>query len=741
MKNIFTWVIVVVMAMMSPSIYAQKTISGIVSDKTSNQPMPLVNVYLPELNFGIVTNEDGEYVLKNLPQGALKIQFSYVGYKTMIEVVDETSTDVVFNVSLEPAVLQAEEVVISGGTYSSQHENAIKIELLNSRELSTFGTPTLMEALSHVPGVDMIAKGTGVAKPVIRGLSMNNVLMLNNGVKLENFQFSENHPYIIDEFGTDRVEIVKGPASLLFGSDAVGGVINVIKEKPAPGGKIIGDFNSQLHSNTNGIVTNLGIRGSKESFFWGLRIGEKSHQDYSEGDGAIIPNTRFNESSLKATLGLKKQFGLFRIYYDYNRPKLGMSVGAAIPYITENGRQNEVWFQDLTNHVISTKNTLFLGTAKIDLNASYQANNRALQTDTTMPAFEMVDMDLHTLSYEAKSTLSLFRESELIIGFQGAYKTNRNNEAPNHVLPDADMNDFGFFALAMNTFFNHLKTQVGIRYDHRSIGTVEETGKPAIDNKYGDVSASFGATYHLNNNFLLRTNIASAYRTPNIAELTQNGMHGVRYEQGNADLQSQRSYEGDLSLHYHTEKVMIDISGFYNRINGYIFIAPTDEYTSSGLLIYRYSQSDSRLYGSEIAVNVLPLDWMLVDATYSWLVGEYDDGSYLPFIPPNKLRAEVRLTRDEVGLLKNAFIKVGGVYAFKQDTPSAYESATEAYALLNAGIGTEIAWNRQTVTVSLLANNLLNETYIDHLSTLKGLGYNNIGRNISLNLTVPFGIR
>ncbi len=741
MKKIFTWVIVAVIAIMSPSLYARKTIQGTVNDITNNQPIPEVNVYLPELNHGTVTNEKGEFILNNLPDRALKVQFSYVGYKTIIEVIDEKTTAAGFDVLLEPAVLQAEEVVISGGTYSTQHENAIKIELITPKELSSSGTPTLMEALSYVPGVDMIAKGTGVAKPVIRGLSMTNVLMLNNGVKLENFQFSENHPYIIDEFGVDQVEIIKGPASLLYGSDAVGGVINMIKEKPAPAGAIIGDFNTQYHSNTSGVVSNLGVRGSSESFFWNLRAGQKSHMDYTDGDGEFVPNTRFNETSLKAGLGLKKKNGLFRVYYDYNQPKLGMSVGAALPYATEKSRKNEVWYQDLTNHVISTRNTLFLSAVKLDFNASYQMNNRALQTDTTTPAFEMVNMDMNTLSYEVKSTFSKINNGEIIAGVQGALKTNRNNEAPNHVIPDADVNDFGVFALAMNTFFDHLKTQLGVRYDYRSIQTVEEPGKEAIDTEFGDFSASGGATYHFNDKLLLRANIASAYRTPNIAELTQNGMHGVRYEQGNADLTSQRSYEGDLSVHYHSNVVMADISVFYNRINDYIFIAPTDEYTTSGALIYRYSQHDSRLYGTEATVNVLPLEWMNLQATYSWLVGEYDDGTYLPFIPQNKLRAEMRLTKEKLGALNKPFFKLGCLYAFEQDKPSVYESTTDSYTLVNACIGTNIAWNKQTITVSVLANNLLNETYMDHLSTLKGMGYNNIGRNISLNLTIPFGIR
>ncbi len=720
---------------------AQNQIKGKVTDKTNGEVLPFASVYLPEQNKGTLTDENGEFEMSNLPGGEYKIQFSYIGYKTIIKTITPDKPEMFLNIELEPSVLQAEEVVISGGRHSTQHENAMKIELIQSKEIAAAGTPTFTEAIAKIPGVDMISKGTGVAKPVIRGLSMTNILMLNNGVKMENFQFSENHPFIIDEFGVDQIEIIKGPASLLYGSDAVGGVINVLKEKPAPVGKILGDFNTQYHSNTEGVVSNLGVKGSSEHLFWGVRAGVKSHTDYKDGNGDYVPNSRFNENSLKANIGINKTFGLFRLYYDYNQPKLGMCVGNAVPLITENGRENKNWYQDLTNHVISSRNSLFLGKYKVDLNAAYQMNNRRLQTDENMPAFEMVDMDLNTFSYEVKTYLPSTENSEYIIGLQGANKTNRNHEAPDRVLPDADVNDLSAFGLAQHTFIDKLKTQAGIRYDYRSISTEVETNNEAVDKNYGNLSASMGATYKVKENFLLRANIASAYRTPNIAELTQNGMHGARYEQGNPDLASQRNYEADISAHYHSNFVMVDISGFYNHVNDYIFIAPTNDTIQSGDKIFRYSQTNAALYGGELSIDVLPVNWLNLKTSYAYLIGKQEDGNYLPFIPQNKLRFEMILKKQKLSFLKNNFFKIGGLYASEQNNPAMFETESDSYFLLNAGIGTEIKWANQMISLSVQANNLLNETYIDHLSTLKGMGYYNIGRNVSVNLKVPFGIK
>lgn len=737
-KNLW---LIVVFTIINHIGYAQHNIVGKITDKTNNEVLLSVNVYLPEQHKGTLTDINGTYSLNNLPNGKIKIQFSYVGYRTIVKTLFIEKLETVINVEMEPSVMKTEEVVVSGGVTTTQHQNAIKIELLKSSDIAQLGTPSFIKAIAVIPGVDLISKGVGVSKPVIRGLSMSNILMLNNGVKLENFQFSENHPFIIDEFGTDRVEVIKGPASLLYGSDAVGGVINVVKEKPAPIRKIVGDFNAQYFSNTQGVVSNLGVKGSSESLFWGVRAGINSNTDYKDGNGDYVPNTRFNENSFKANVGLRKSFGLFRLYYDYDMFDLGMCVADAIPLITENGRENKVWYQNLTNQIVSTKNRLFFGNYKIDINAAYQMNNRKLQTDNSKPEFEMVDMDMNTLSYEVKTYLPSGINSEYIIGLQGAIKTNRNHEAPNHVLPDADVNDFSVFGLMQLTFFDRLKTETGIRIDLRSISTVAEPNKEAIDNNYGNISASLGATYQLSKLVLLRANFASAHRTPNIAELTENGMHGSRYEQGDPNLKSQRSYEADFSAHFHSKTIMIDLASFYHTINNYIFIAPTNDTTTSGDLIYRYSQVNAKLYGSELSLSVLPAKWLNIDASYAFVVGKQNDGSYLPFIPQNKLRIEFKLLKNEIAFLKKPFVKVGGLYAAKQTTPAMFETESNSYFLLNAGVGTNIKLSTQLIVVSIQANNLLNEVYIDHLSTLKGMGYNNIGRNISLNLKIPFVIK
>ncbi|NOR27474.1 MAG: TonB-dependent receptor [Lutibacter sp.] len=739
MKLNYYWLLIL---LISQQIFAQNTVKGTIKDITSYEALPYVSVYLPEYNKGTQTNDEGFFELNNLPIGEIKIQFSFLGYTTIIKTISVTEhKEIQLNINMESNVFQVEEIVISGGTYSTQHENAIKIELVKASELSSTGAQSFTEAIVNIPGVDMISKGTGVVKPVIRGLSMTNILLLNNGVKMENFQFSENHPFIIDEFGIDRIEIIKGPASLLYGSDAVGGVINVLKEKPAPVGSIIGDFNSQYHSNTEGIISNFGIKGSANTYFWGIRAGVKSHTDYKDGNGNYILNTRFNEYSFKSNFGINKSYGVFHLNYDYNAPKFGMSIGDAFPFITENGRENNYWYQDLTNHVISTKNTIFINKYSLNVNASYQLNNRALQTDETKPVYEMVNIDSNTFSYEAKVNFSSSNKTTYILGVQGALNNIKNNDAPNHLLPNADVKDYAIFGFAQFNLFKKIKAQTGIRYDYKSIITEPEPSREAVDTNFGDISTSFGATYNLTDKILFRTNVASAFRTPNIAELTQNGIHGGRYEQGNPNLKSQRSYEVDASSHYHSKKIMIDISGFYNNINDYIFIAPFNETTANGDIIYKYTQSNAKIVGGEIAVDILPFKWLVLKTSYAYLHGKQSDGNYLPFIPQNKLRFHLKFKKDEISFLDAPFFKIGGTVASKQTKPAMFETTTNGYFLMNLGLGASIKAKRQPISFSIQVNNIFNKTYIDHLSTLKELDFYNIGRNISFNLKIPFSIK
>ncbi len=727
-------------------VNAQNQIKGKVTD-VNNEPLIGASVFLPELNKGTITNQAGEYLISNIPNGKIKIQFSFVGYNTEMKTIDITQPENKVNTTLTIAIIQSQEVVITGGYVSSQHENAVKIDVLKNKDIALSGTPNFMESLTKVPGVDMITKGQGVSKPVIRGLSMNDVLVMNNGVRIENYQFSENHPLGIDDNDVERVEIIKGPASLLYGSDAIGGVINFIKEKPAPVGKILGDYRMQLHSNTLGMNNSIGLKGTSKNLFAGFRFGNKTHADYLQGGGDYVPNSRFNEMTFNANTGYTGKIGTFKLFYDYFKQDLGMTVPAVNPLITEQGRKNKIWFQDLEHQLLSSQNTLYLSKFRWNINVAYQKALRKLQTTLDVP---FVEMNLNTITYETKLYLPSDDKSEYIIGLQGMLQNNRNlNDRASQFLPDANINNIGLLGLVQYTFFEKLKLQGGLRFDMYKTETfalgIEGTSNyhAPVNKEFSSLNGSIGATYSVNKKTMLRANFAKGYRVPNLSELTSNGIHGNRYEIGNENLSPENSYETDLSMHYHGEFLSFDLAGFYNHINDYIFISPTTETTLGGVAIYRFSQTNATLYGGEAGIHFHPksLPWLHIEGTYSSVIGKQKNGNYLPFIPAQKFRYEIRAERETIGFLKKPSIKLSALTALKQSNPSPYETETNGYTLVNFSINTDIHVLSQILNFGISVNNIFDTQYFDHLSTLQPLNYYNQGRNISVSLKVPFGIK
>lgn len=728
--------------LISVQLSAQNCICGFIGDE-QGQPLSGASIFLPEMNKGTISDGEGAFCLKGLPDGKARIQISYLGYRTHLETLTLTGPEVSLSVYLSPTPIEAEEIVISGGYQATQHENAMKIDLVKPLPKAVGISPNFTEMITSLPGVNMISKGPGVSKPVIRGLSMNDILVLNNNVRFENYQYSDHHPLGISEFGIEDIEIIKGPASLLYGSDAIGGVINFIREKPAPVGTVSGDYNLQLFSNSMGMVNNLGFRGTSERFFGGLRAGYKTHADYLQGGGDFLPNSRFNEWSLKGMAGYTTRKGAFRIYYDYTDQQLGLAEEEAIGEIRERGRKTEVWFQHFQNQTLSSQNRLFLGRSRLDVNAAIQTTNLAHITEQ---AVTEIQMKLSTLTYDGRLTVPFGQNYETIFGFQGLNQRNKNvNDRPEMLLPDAITYNYSLYLLAQRIFAERGTLQAGLRYDLKGIRSdprPDSLTDTTVDRDYSSFSGSAGGTWRITPELLIRGNLAMAYRTPNLAELTSDGLHETRYEIGNPGLVSQKAYESDLGLHFHTDNLTADLAGFFNYIRDYIYIAPTGDTTVNGEDIYEYTQTDARLFGGEASLHFHPrhMEWLHVEAGYSMVRGMQATGDYLPFIPADHMNIELMGELKRLFFFRDAYLKFATHIALPQDRPAPEEEATDGYTLLNTGLGALIPAGRQKVSIDFTINNLFDKKYTDHLSTLKEVGLNNPGRNFILSMKIPFGI-
>jgi iron complex outermembrane receptor protein len=729
---------------------AQNSLSGFVYDKETKSPLVGANIYFPALKKGTVSTETGFYTLDNIADGQHTLSVTIVGYASGFHSFRTDGKPKELDFYLEETFLKSQEIVISSGAYSSQHDNAIKVETIDLSTNETTASTNLMHSLTKIPGLDVISKGNGIIVPVIRGLSATNVLVLNNGIRMENYQFSENHPTVINESGLSKIEIIKGPASLLYGSDAVGGVINFLPEHPASIGKTQADIKSSYSSNANGLTTNIGFKSSRKFFSWGVRADIKTFRDYQDGNGNYVPNSRYKTKSFQAFSGFTKTRSNLQLYYTFMQMKLGLPIPDAFganlsPYSYE----FDVWFQHLKNHLFISKYKYFTNNWVFNLDFSYQNNRRRLYPNSSKLG---VDMQLQTFSLQLNALLNFEKSGFLKIGYNTYFQNNLNYDALTKILPDYHLNEHSLFGIYHYNFQEKLNVQLGMRYDLRNYHVPEQDHFAhdhkknsleeliSFDNTYNNFSFSSGFTYHLVEKWLVRANLASAYRTPHISELLQYGLHAGRFEVGNQNLKSQRNYEIDLSAHRHTHCFKFETAIYYNSIRDYIFLSPTMDITDDGLQIFTYTQNDSKIYGLEMGIEFFPSKNISFTTSYNYTKGVQDTKEALPFIPQNKIHYSAQLNSKDYWIFKKPSFLFGLVYAFDHNNPSFGQTFTDDYTLLNLSGNFEVQLSKQKLFVQLAITNLLNKTYIDHLSTLKGSPYYNPGRNIQIQLKLPIGI-
>ncbi|WP_284653794.1 TonB-dependent receptor [Flavobacterium terrisoli] len=714
---------------------AQNKISGTVSDK-DNKPLSNVIVSIPEIHKETITNDSGNYTLNNLPTGNFKIVFSFIGYTTQTISVTIAEKETAFNITLEESITHMDEVIVSTAFNKLQSQNVMKVEHQSLKALQQKGAATLIEGLATIPGVSQVSTGTSIGKPVIRGLSGNRVLVYSQGVRLENQQFGEEHGLGLNDAGVESVEVIKGPASLLYGSDALGGVLYFNPEKFANAGDFKVDFGQRFFSNTLGSNSTLGLKTSTEHWKFLVRGSYNTHGDYQISDGDRVTNTRFNESDLKAGIGYSNSSFSSVLRYNFNQLDLGIPEEG----IAEQSTSHSTLYpkQGVDNHILSLHNTFYFKNSKMDADLGYIFNDRSEFEDSDLA---VLHMKLKTLNYDVKYYLPKFGKIETIVGVQGMHQTNTNS-GEELLIPDAVTNDFGIFGTA-NYEWGKNVIQAGLRFDNRNVttenhGIVGEEGYfEAIDKSFDSFNASLGYKTNLAEDFTLRLNLASGFRAPNLAELTSNGVHegSNRYEIGNANLKNEQNFQTDLNLEYKSSHFELFANGFYNHINDYIFISPNGN-VIDGNNVYDYVQANARLYGGEAGIHFHPhpLDWLHLYSSFETVTGEKDNGDNLPLIPANKWNNTFRGEFAVKNWWKEGFATINIESTFAQNNAGEFETKTNDYTLVNLSLGGKMTIFKSVFNLNLNANNVFDKTYVSHLSRLKSDGIPNIGRNIVLGI-------
>ena len=766
----------------SGSDAGKTSLSGKITESATGKPLIGVNIYFPDLKTGTITGMDGTYTIENLPKTKVLLQVSYIGYKTIVEPVD-LRTIAHKDFALEEAVQEMNQVVITGMSRASEIKKAPSpIALVPKAALLQNTSSNIIDAITRLPGVSEITTGAGISKPVIRGLGYNRVIVVNDGIPQQGQQWGDEHGIEIDEYSVDKVEVLKGPASLSYGSDAIAGVINMISASPPPSGTIEGNIISNYQTN-NGLIGISGdVDGNIKDFNWNLRYSHKQAHDYKNKYDGYVYGSKFKENSLEGTAGLNGSWGYSRLKisayhmmpeivegardsltgkFTKEIPLTATTVGESI--VSDEEMKNYslgIPHQDIHHYKAVIDNNFILGSGNLKTILGFQQNQRKEFGNALNPNEYGLYFLLNTFNYDVRYLFPEFAGVQMSAGINGMGQSSKN-KGTEFLIPEYNLFSAGGFVIAKKAIGN-ADISGGIRYDGRVIHSkqllLNGSGLPvnndipdafqkfgAFDARYPSWSGSLGMTYQITKTLYSKFNLARGFRSPNIAELGANGEHeGTgRYEIGNPAMKAENSLEADFSIGISSKHITAELNLFDNRINNYIYIHKLNSVFGGDSVVdpanpiptFTYTQGEANLSGGEMVFHIHPhpLDWLEIESSYAWVnavqMNATDSTRHLPFTPAPKLSLEVRTDFKKLGkFMSNIYIKANIDNYFKQDkvfTAFGTETPTPGYTLLNLGAGTDFnSGNRKICSFYVSINNLTDVAYESHLSRLKYMGMN-----------------
>ncbi len=762
------------------------SLSGIVTDAQSGEALPGVFVYLPDLKSGAISQADGRYLIKHLPRTKVLVQVSFIGYATIFKPLDLAQAGVI-DFQLHQAATEMNAVVVTGSSRPSEiRKSPVPIAAIDMNQIDQSSGTNIINALMVLPGVSAVSTGPNISKPFIRGLGYNRVLTLYDGVRQEGQQWGDEHGEEIDEYNIARAEVIKGPASLIYGPDALAGVVNLLTAPPLPSGVIKGEALTEYQSNNRMIGSSLALAGNADGFIWDGRLSHKQATNYWNKIDGRVYGTAFNETDGSARIGLNRNWGYSHLTMDMFNDLQEVPDGSRDSTTRQFTRQitdadtsrQIVPTSDLTTYRIATlhqhiqhyrvvsSSNLILDGYKLAITLGYQRNIRQEFSHPQYPDQPGLSLLLNTFAYDVKTYLPEKNNWEAAFGINGMLQLN-SNHGTEFIIPDYREFDAGPFVFIKKSM-DKLDFSAGLRYDSRmfrnyalNVTTDPATGFEipvnvgttagattlfnAFRHNYSGLSGSFGFTWAVSSRLMLKANIARGFRAPNIAEISANGIHpGTNiYQMGNLAFNPEFSLQEDLGIEYSAYHVEGSVSIFRNDISHYIFNQKllnhmgTDSIIVPGNETFRFVQSHARLYGGEAMLDIHPhpLDWIhfenSVSVVYAANLGGNgvlinDSSRYLPFIPPLHFHSELRADlRKKIHHIPYLYAKVFLDHYATQNRvylAGQTETPTRGYTLLNAAIGGDIASKNNRTIVSIVLA-IDNLTNVAYQSHLSRLKY------------------
>lgn len=746
-------------------------IFGTIKDAKTKEILPSASISLKELGQFSLVEEDSHYHFNKLCRGKYTLQVSFVGYQTKDISFEIKKPATEINIFLLPIASQLLQVNVQG--YAALHKPLQTQSQLKGKDLELSQGLSLGEALKTIPGLNSIQTGPSISKPIIHGLHSNRVLIYNNGVRLEGQQWGSEHAPEIDAFIANKITVVKGAASVLYGSDAIGGVILVEPKALEFNNNLKGNISLVgMSNNGQGAISAMVEKaiGKNSNFAWRLQstlkiAGNSKTPDY------YMQNTGFNEKNAVLTFAYRKQKLNAQLFLSTFNTKLGIFTGSHLGSTTDlNNAINQPKplaiyqsnlnykidrpYQNVNHNLIKLKLSYPLGDIGM-LHGKYsnQQNNRKEYDLVRGSVNKVYDLkfDLNTQNAEIYFDHSFTPNWQGNIGVQGMYQQNYYDGR--YLIPYFTSYNAGVFLIEKYTK-NKLSVEGGLRYDYKYMQArlrinTKDDKSPEIQPKFNfdQVSATLGASFQINPSIKWSSTFAKAWRPPAINELFSDGVHhsSASYEKGDINLKEESSINFTSGISKTNGKLNGEISAYVNHIDNYIYLKPNllKVLTVRGAFpAFNYVQVNARFTGADFLTQYQFNRFLKSSIKYSF-VRAYNlaNNNHLEFIPPDKLSLNLQVKLNDTKKIKNTNLEVTLNRFAKQwrVLPSQDFAATpNAATLVNVDLSNRIFWGKNYFNISISCINTFNTRYRDYLNRFRYFA-DETGRNFILRLQIPLG--
>ncbi|WP_425460693.1 TonB-dependent receptor [Leptospira gomenensis] len=746
-------------------------LNGYVRDKDGN-PVVGAKVLIRESRKSAVTDRKGEFTLDHIPPGKYTLTAFANGFQSETISFSAGDKDEKIQFILNRSLLEDTAINVTAKSTISDFLNSPQpITVLSGRQLDRQRGETAMSAINNTPGVSNLTTGAGTSKPIIRGLTGQRVLVMTDGIRQEEQQFGDDHTVELDSFNIQKIEIIRGPGSVLYGSDALGGVVNVIRDKAPISGdgvpKMAGIFNSNSYSNNKQDAGNFAVYGNINGFGYRASSNTRKAGRIATPKGTL-PNTGLIEKNQSASVGMDGKWGNF--YVDSFRREQTQDL-----FDNPNENPGSTVFQKLLHEKSHFHSFFILPAGNLELDVSYQRNNRRevesknklmpikdVLLDDSVDTFEKSFQLYQVLGRDKYQGLNLFLDTSTAdakfhhkpifnilhgtFGVSAFQQTNKTKGTEPLIPSYGIVNVAGFFLEELK--LGSVTLSAGIRGDKRSLDVRNnaDLGIGEQTKNYYATTGSAGMVWRIEKSVSAVLNYGRGFRAPTPFELFSNGIHegSGRFEIGKDALKPEYSNNVDFALRYASSKVQAELGVFQNRVQNFIYASSIAEIDSeSGLPKYQYKQGNAVLKGGEFSIQVEATKKLVlsggIDLVYA---RNQDDTNPLPKTTPNRARAGLRWTEESLFGLKNFYFSINGRFYDSQYRVDPKETPTKGYNLTDFGLGFELPYfgdGNSKPTLDFSVQNAFNVAYVDHLSRYKEYALAP-GMNAILKISFPFTV-